>query len=313
MGSWMMKGAIDWLTGPSPEAAALREQFVVKLVPMLNPDGVVAGNYRCSLAGCDLNRRWLFASESRHPVIYQAKRVIRQFAQERKLEFVCDLHGHSRKKNVFMYGCHPAMKPERTRVFPWILSKLLPCFDFNSCAFNMARSKQATMRITLFKELQLPAVYTLEASFCGASNNSYKLFTAAHLMEVGRELCRALLVYAGTPLRGLSQEEALTEVSGQPCEVDDSSSGSDSAPSEDNLDVDEIEELPHQRSVSVTRKLNAVKRCLMCGRVGQHQCPRKFSASHQRQGRLLPVPLHRLNGKGMSDIKTDQRESKQVP
>ena len=25
---------------------------------MVNPDGVIHGNYRCSLAGCDLNRRW---------------------------------------------------------------------------------------------------------------------------------------------------------------------------------------------------------------------------------------------------------------
>jgi murein tripeptide amidase MpaA len=25
---------------------------------MLNPDGVINGNYRCSLAGADLNRRW---------------------------------------------------------------------------------------------------------------------------------------------------------------------------------------------------------------------------------------------------------------
>jgi len=29
---------------------------------MLNPDGVVCGNYRCSLSGKDLNRRWSLPS-----------------------------------------------------------------------------------------------------------------------------------------------------------------------------------------------------------------------------------------------------------
>ena len=54
----MMKGVIDFLTGPSKEAFLLRENFIFKLIPMLNPDGVISGNYRCSLLGVDLNRRW---------------------------------------------------------------------------------------------------------------------------------------------------------------------------------------------------------------------------------------------------------------
>ena len=59
VGSWMMKGAIDFLTDEtSEEAEILRQNFVFKVIPMLNPDGVINGNYRCSLAGCDLNRRW---------------------------------------------------------------------------------------------------------------------------------------------------------------------------------------------------------------------------------------------------------------
>lgn len=56
--SWMMKGVIDFLIGDSEEAKILRNNFVFKILPMLNPDGVINGNYRCSLAGCDLNRRW---------------------------------------------------------------------------------------------------------------------------------------------------------------------------------------------------------------------------------------------------------------
>jgi cytosolic carboxypeptidase protein 2/3 len=49
--SWMMKGVIDFLTGNSSEAKALREHFVFRIVPILNPDGVINGNYRCSLSG----------------------------------------------------------------------------------------------------------------------------------------------------------------------------------------------------------------------------------------------------------------------
>jgi murein tripeptide amidase MpaA len=49
--SWIMKGVIDFLTGNSIEARALRENFVFKIVPILNPDGVINGNYRCSLSG----------------------------------------------------------------------------------------------------------------------------------------------------------------------------------------------------------------------------------------------------------------------
>ena len=35
----MMKGVIDFLTGPSLDARLLRDNFVFKVVPMLNPDG----------------------------------------------------------------------------------------------------------------------------------------------------------------------------------------------------------------------------------------------------------------------------------
>ena len=49
--SWMMKGIIDFLVSQAPEAQVLRDCFEFKIVPMQNPDGVINGNYRCSLAG----------------------------------------------------------------------------------------------------------------------------------------------------------------------------------------------------------------------------------------------------------------------
>lgn len=36
----------------------LLKNFVIYVIPMVNPDGVVFGHYRCNLMGKDLNRKW---------------------------------------------------------------------------------------------------------------------------------------------------------------------------------------------------------------------------------------------------------------
>ena len=51
--SWVLHGVIDFLISKS--ASHLRDNLVFKIVPMVNPDGVVAGNYRTSFIGKDLN------------------------------------------------------------------------------------------------------------------------------------------------------------------------------------------------------------------------------------------------------------------
>jgi murein tripeptide amidase MpaA len=56
--SFMIQGVIDFLISDRPEAVILRDKFIFKIIPMLNPDGVIHGNYRCDLSGMDLNRRW---------------------------------------------------------------------------------------------------------------------------------------------------------------------------------------------------------------------------------------------------------------
>lgn len=50
--SYIMEGIIDFLVGSDEHGScSLRNRFVFKIVPMLNPDGVIVGNYRCSLSG----------------------------------------------------------------------------------------------------------------------------------------------------------------------------------------------------------------------------------------------------------------------
>ena len=40
-GSWMMKGFLDYITSNDADANTLRDNFIFKVIPMLNPDGVI--------------------------------------------------------------------------------------------------------------------------------------------------------------------------------------------------------------------------------------------------------------------------------
>jgi len=76
--SWIMKGILDYILGNSGKAHQLRDTFVFKVVPMLNPDGVIVGNHRCSLTGHDLNRKYQSKVKKCYPSIWYTRNMIRR-------------------------------------------------------------------------------------------------------------------------------------------------------------------------------------------------------------------------------------------
>lgn len=75
--SFVCQGLLEFLLGTHPIAIVLRENFVFKIVPMVNPDGVFLGNNRCNLIGQDLNRCWNVATEFSHPTILAVKNMLK--------------------------------------------------------------------------------------------------------------------------------------------------------------------------------------------------------------------------------------------
>lgn len=76
--SFVCQGFLEFLLSSHPIAIILRENFVFKVVPMMNPDGVFLGNNRCNLIGQDLNRAWNIATEFSHPTIVATKSMLKE-------------------------------------------------------------------------------------------------------------------------------------------------------------------------------------------------------------------------------------------
>ncbi|XP_076980252.1 cytosolic carboxypeptidase 4 isoform X2 [Tamandua tetradactyla] len=216
--SWVMKGALEFLVSSDPAARLLRENFIFKIIPMLNPDGVINGNHRCSLRGEDLNRQWLFPRAHLQPTIYHAKGLLYYLSSlGRSPTVFCDFHGHSQKKNVFLYGCSiketlwqadctasastlsgasTILEDVSYRSLPKILDKLAPAFTMGSCSFLVEKSRASTARVVVWREMGVSRSYTMESSYCGCNQGPYQglQFGTSELEEMGAMFCLGLLM-----------------------------------------------------------------------------------------------------------------------
>ncbi|KAG8321538.1 Cytosolic carboxypeptidase-like protein 5 [Homalodisca vitripennis] len=75
--SFVLNGVLTMLLNRDDSSAqALRRCYVFKLIPMLNPDGIVRGHYRTDTRGVNLNRVYNNPSPLLHPSIYAARSLI---------------------------------------------------------------------------------------------------------------------------------------------------------------------------------------------------------------------------------------------
>jgi hypothetical protein len=198
--SYVIHGLIDYLLGDSWDAQYLRDRYVFKIIPMLNPDGVIVGNYRCNMKGYDLNRQWNipFGHEENVPEVYLAKKMIERTAAVREISFFCDFHGHNRKHGAFIYGCHnldDLHQQNKEKIFPLMMSAKIPDhFFYKRCHYRIESTKERTARVILRREFQVINSFTLETSFCGTDLLKYH-FDSSDLTRIGRDFIEILCGY----------------------------------------------------------------------------------------------------------------------
>jgi murein tripeptide amidase MpaA len=99
--SWFMEGLVNRLLDDTDAVSrTLLTKFDVYVVPMINPDGAIAGNLRTNAAGLDLNRQWADPDPEKAPEVYH----ILEKMKETGLDLNLDIHGDETLPYVFISG-----------------------------------------------------------------------------------------------------------------------------------------------------------------------------------------------------------------
>jgi hypothetical protein len=199
--SIVFKGIFDFLVSDRKEARFLRKFYTFVLIPVLNPDGVVCGNYRNSIAGVDLNRQWISPDIDFQPEVYFMKQLLKNFTEveKRHIWIYCDIHGHSKKKNSFFYGCNTAanggfLSWTIVRILPRIFAQKTHLFSYKDCRFKVEPYKIGTGRVVAWKQFQITHSFTLENSFFGYDygEDESKEFSDEDYQLVGHKFCESI-------------------------------------------------------------------------------------------------------------------------
>lgn len=140
------------------------------------------------MEGNDLNRRYHKPDFRIHPIVWGIKQLAsdltygpeeeskREYAKEFPLPLneeimaFVDMHGHSRKKNVFIYGPQEPLHSDKylkMRIIPKLIAEETSKFRYHSCRFRLEQSKLKAARIVMWREYNIMNCFTFEASFHG--------------------------------------------------------------------------------------------------------------------------------------------------
>jgi hypothetical protein len=148
-------------------AQALRQRFVFKIIPMLNPDGVAAGCYRADpTSATNLNRMYGRATLAEHPSVYAAMAVVRQLHERGELLVYVDAHAHAGKRGCFLYGNAGPERAHEGALYAHLVALHCRYLDVDRCVFYRGEPNHAgSGREAVHAATGLPHVYTLECNY----------------------------------------------------------------------------------------------------------------------------------------------------
>ena len=135
----MIEGIVNYLLNLYSNYSKIDDKlglhnFIFKIVPMINVDGVIHGNTRGQLTGIDPNRMWKKPLRRLCPSVSSIKKQI--LKNKENVCMILDLHSHSKKTGGFFYGNALIHNPKVSQLYPSFVCSNDKRFCFQNCRYR---------------------------------------------------------------------------------------------------------------------------------------------------------------------------------
>ena len=192
----------------------LLDNFIFKLIPIINVDGVSNGYFRLNTEGYNLNRCYLGPSPKINPENYAITKLFYFYSSNYKVRYYFDLHADMNTRGVYTFG--NALKIFEDHIenvlFSFIFKINSSHVDFSHCIFtqksmgskakNDLAGKEATSRVQFYQKTGLIHTYTVESTYFkgefnkdNIENEDANIYSIKDFEQTGVDLLKSILDY----------------------------------------------------------------------------------------------------------------------
>lgn len=192
----------------------LLDNFIFKLIPIINVDGVSNGHFRLNMEGYNLNRCYLGPSPKITPENYAITKLFYFYSSNFKVRYYFDLHADMNTRGVYTFGNALKIFEEHVEnvLFSFIFKINCTHVDFSHCIFtqksmgskakNDLAGKEATSRVQFYQKTGLIHTYTVESTYYkgefnkeNMENENSEIYLIKDFEKTGIDLLKSILDY----------------------------------------------------------------------------------------------------------------------
>eukprot|EP00754_Rhynchopus_humris_P051032 Rhum_TRINITY_DN92_c0_g1::Rhum_TRINITY_DN92_c0_g1_i1::g.195::m.195 len=186
----------------------LLKRVILKIVPVVNPDGVLRGHSRNDSKGRNLNRYYGSPLEDMPSAAAVRKLFVALHATGRLFCYI-DMHAHHGKRGMFFYGnAHDTPESQaESQAIPFLLSRRNRHFDYEGSNFSQRNmlspggrdgTKEGSARVALYQASGLVRCYTMEVNYNTSNIVATKgvvppKYQPVHFHGMGRDMLHSVL------------------------------------------------------------------------------------------------------------------------